>query len=136
MQQHFVSVGPEERIGDAREVMRLARARHLLVLDAGALVGLVSYRDLLEASLAAVLDGTAVREPGSAEDEPVSAHMLVGPVTIAPAATLEEAARCMLRLRLGCLPVVERRAGPPRPVGILAESDLLRAAYVSRPAAS
>jgi CBS domain-containing protein len=43
--------------------------------------------------------------------------------------TLASAARRMLRLKIGCLPVV--RAGPSGPllVGIVTESDLLRAAY-------
>jgi len=133
MQRRYVAVAPNERMGEARELMRLARVRHLLVLEGGVLVGLVSYRDLLEARLASELAG-AGPSPGApdADDEPVSAHMRAGPVTILTTASLREAAGCMLRLRLGCLPVVENGSGAPRPVGIVAESDLLRAAYAVR----
>ena len=36
----------------------------------------------------------------------------------------------MLRLQIGCLPVVEATPEGPRLVGLLTESDLLRAAYL------
>lgn len=137
MQRRFVSVGPDEPIGEARELMRLARVRHLLVLDAGVLVGLISYRDVLEACLEAALCDAADRHESPRPDEDrVSAHMRPRPATIAPTASLREAAGCMLRLRLGCLPVVETSSGALRPIGIVSESDLLRAAYVARPGAA
>jgi CBS domain-containing protein len=51
------------------------------------------------------------------------------PWTASPDTTLREAAERMLRFKIGCLPVVER--GPDRLelVGLITESDLLRAAY-------
>lgn len=134
MQRRFVAVAPTETVEGARELMRLGRMRHLLVVEDGAVVGLLSYRDLLEAQLQPELAGDVVGKPRSGTgEEPVGAHMVPAPVSVGPGATLHEAAACMLRLHLGCLPVVERASGPPRLVGIVTESDLLRAAYAGRP---
>ena len=47
--------------------------------------------------------------------------------TISPKATLAEAAALLLQHKIGCLPVVDP-AG--KPVGLVTETDLLRAAYV------
>jgi CBS domain-containing protein len=43
--------------------------------------------------------------------------------------TLGAAARRMLRLKIDCLPVVRAGSNGPALVGLLTESDLLRAAY-------
>ena len=50
--------------------------------------------------------------------------MTNNPVTIAPDASVGDAAREMLERKIGCLPVVESG----RLVGILTESDLVRLA--------
>lgn len=133
MQRRFVEVSPEERAGDVRELMRLGRVRHLLVVQDGLLVGLVSYRALLEARLAAELATESPAGGGARlDDADISSVMVPVPVTITPSATLREAAACMLRLHLGFLPVVDEGAERPRPIGIMTESDLLRAAYGAR----
>jgi CBS domain-containing protein len=61
-----------------------------------------------------LLRGVAVKEVMS---EPV--------VTVAPDASVRDAARLMLERRIGCLPVVD--AGVL--VGLVTETDLLRSAY-------
>ena len=52
MRAHFVSVAPGETVLDADRIMRLARIRHLPVVVNGRLVGVLSHRDVLEASIA------------------------------------------------------------------------------------
>jgi acetoin utilization protein AcuB len=130
MRREFITVPAEEPLLAAQQTMRLARLRHLLVVDEGILVGIVSYRDVQDELLE-----RAARETGAVWREamravPVRSAMLADPYYVRPATPAIEAARRMLRLRLGCLPVCESGAGAePRLVGLLAESDLLRAAW-------
>ena len=56
MQREFASVRSDERLDFVDDVMALGRVRHLPVVDDGKLVGVVSQRDLLAASLTRVLD--------------------------------------------------------------------------------
>ena len=130
MRREFISVGAAEKVLDARRTMQLARLRHLLVVDdGGALVGILSYRDLQDAALAHAEATGARRWQDEVRDVSVREVMVASPYYVRPETPADEAARRMLRLRLGCLPVCENGAGAPRIVGILTESDLLRAAW-------
>jgi CBS domain-containing membrane protein len=115
MRRDFVCSAPEEPLEEARQTMRLARLRHMLVTRGDALVGILSYRDLLERLDARVSSGACVGDA-----------MQRAPLAVGPDASLGEAADRMCRYGYGCLPVVE---GGDRLVGILTETDLLRAAY-------
>jgi len=106
--------------------MRMARLRHVPVVRSGILVGVLSYRDLADAFLDAGRTGPA---DSFLRATPVSGLVRGAPVTIAPGESLAEAVDRMLALRLGCLPVAVPTDGGPRLVGLLTESDLLRAAY-------
>src|SRR5262245_19807102 len=129
MRREFVRAAPTESLLAVLRTMQLARLRHLLVVDEGRLVGLVSYRDLQDGALAraerltperwrAELGGVAVREA-----------MRASPYFVRPETPADAAARRMLRLRLGCLPVCENGGAAPRLLRLLSESDLLRAAW-------
>src|SRR5262245_8467352 len=56
MQREFASVRSDERLDFVDDVMSLGRVRHLPVVDGGRLVGVVTQRDLLAASLSRALD--------------------------------------------------------------------------------
>jgi len=132
MLRDFVTAPRATTVGQARGLLRSARLRHLLVVEDGILVGLVSHRDVLEASVAALCRYF----PG--EEDPLSAvtieSLLRGePSTIAREASLEDAASRMLALRLGCLPVTSRCPQGQRLEGLVTEAGLLRAAYLPRP---
>lgn len=133
MLRNFIHVAPEATAQDARQLMRSARIRHLPVVSNGVLLGLLSYRDLLEFALR-----QAERDPGALDAlraSTVAALMTADPVAATPSSTLEEAALRMLRHRVGCLPIVDG-PDPARAlvVGLLTESDVIRAALRARPA--
>ena len=127
MRAGFVTTEPGELLESARQTMRMARLRHLLVTQDDRLVGLISYRELLERLLAKALDGA----PGNGRK--VADVMKVAPAFITPETSLADAADRLCRYGLGCLPVLSAEPGSPletgRLVGIVTESDLLRAAY-------
>jgi acetoin utilization protein AcuB len=127
-----ITIDPEAAVGTAVDVMRSKRIRHLPVVDdAGALVGLVTDRDLRHAALA----------PAMQEYLPVSAHrraqrlgeaienlrvrdvMTWAVITTGPEAPLMYAALIMFESRVGSLPVLEGT----RLVGLLTEQDVLKA---------
>ena len=56
MQTEFVAVKPGDHLDFVDDVMKLGRIRHMPVIDDGKLVGVVSQRDLLAASLSRALD--------------------------------------------------------------------------------
>ena len=51
MRTNFVSAAPDDSLLEADRIMRLARIRHLPVVEKGLLVGLLSHRDVLAASI-------------------------------------------------------------------------------------
>lgn len=130
MRRNFISVARTDSLLDADRIMRLARIRHLPVVDRGWLVGVLTHRDVLDASLARLEQ----RDPGERADHlraiSVEDVMQRNPYTADFHTTLADAARRMLRLKIGCLPVVQVCSEGMELVGLITESDLLRAAYV------
>jgi H+/Cl- antiporter ClcA/CBS domain-containing protein len=97
-------------IGEAREVARQARHQGYPIVDAGAIVGLVTRRELEAAEPGARVGSLAIRPPISVTDD----------------SSLRDAADLMVAHRIGRLPVVEKDA-PSKVVGIVTRSDLLHA---------
>ncbi|MBI4012591.1 MAG: CBS domain-containing protein [Candidatus Rokubacteria bacterium] len=110
MSTDLVTVRPAESVRRAYEIMRDRRIRHLLVTEYGRLVGILSDRDLRPILLSPGLTGASVAEV-----------MSETPTTIAPGASVEDAASLLVVRKIGCLPVVEEE----RLVGIVTETDLL-----------
>jgi CBS domain-containing protein len=108
----------------ADDLMRLGRIRHTPVLDesTGAVVGVVSQRDLFRGALARSLGYGEHAQQKVLGMLLVKDVMTTDPVTVGPDAPLEQAARLMLERKIGCLPVVE----DGKLVGILTESDFVR----------
>jgi acetoin utilization protein AcuB len=94
-----VVIGSDRTLDEAHRLMRERGIRHLPVVDGGALVGLVSQRDLyLAETLKGVDPGTdTVREAMSAE-----------PYAVRPDASLAEVAEVMAERKLGSAVVVDR----------------------------
>ena len=127
MQTEVTTLTIHDRLDLADDVMRLGRIRHIPVLDQTKLVGIVSNRDLLAASLSRVLDFAVTDRRTflrSIEISEVMAHDLI---TVESGATLREAAALMLRHKIGCIPIVK---SDRTLIGLVTETDLLRAALL------
>jgi CBS domain-containing protein len=127
MLRHVITALPGMTLLDADALIRSARLRHLVVVRSEILVGVLSFRDLAEACLAALRgkpggDGEFLRRTT------VEHLMHQDPGTIGPQSSLEDAVHRMLARRIGCLPVVTPSAEGPRLVGVISEAGLLRAA--------
>jgi CBS domain-containing membrane protein len=129
MRDHFVTATPDESLLEADRIMRLARIRHLPVVSNGRLVGVLTHRDVLDASIARLEKSDGLERAEHLRAIPIAAVMRSDPYTALESTTLGEAAQRMLKLKIGCLPVVRQERDGPRLVGLITESDLLRAAY-------
>jgi CBS-domain-containing membrane protein len=128
MRTEFASLREDDRLDLVDQVMNLGRVRHLPVLDAGArLVGIVSSRDLLEASLTNVLEFAPRERRTFLHSIEVKEVMRRSVETVDAETTLGTAAARMIRHKIGCLPVVDREGVM---IGLVTETDLLLAAYV------
>ncbi|HTF33892.1 MAG TPA: CBS domain-containing protein [Myxococcota bacterium] len=130
MTAHPVAIDPGASALAALESMVERGIRHLPVVEAGRVVGVISINDLRAALPVPVslLSGISVGDRGLVRDYAVGEVMTHFPEVAHPETSLEDAAQRMADRRIGCLPVVD---GQGRIVGMLSSTDALRALATS-----
>ena len=127
MQTDIVTLRTNDTLDIAEDIMSLGRLRHLPVIQIGnRLVGMVSQRDLLRASLSSALNVSAYKRQQWLEKIAVRDVMSKGVVSVEADADIKDALDVLLGEKFGCLPVVEAK----KLVGVLTETDLLE--YLQR----
>jgi acetoin utilization protein AcuB len=117
------TLGRDDTLDLARELMTMGRFLHLPVLDEGRVVGVVSQHDLFRSALMAAVLGFAQGAQKALLRTLRAKDVMSEPaITVPPEMTVEDAARLMLETKIGCLPVVEDGAL----VGLVTETDALR----------
>lgn len=111
MNRRVFTLAPDASVSDARRLLDEHRIRHLPVVVADRVVGMLSDRDVRSASR------------GDPDRTRVGELMTREILTVSPGTRVEEAARLMLAHRMGGLPVLEHGTL----VGIVTTTDLLRA---------
>ena len=97
MRTEFITVAPEDTLGEVAEKMTALNVGSVVVKDFGTLIGILTERDLLKAMAARVHSSEArVRQ-----------FMTVDPVTAIPEMDCEEAEQLMLDRGFRHLPIVE-----------------------------
>jgi CBS domain-containing protein len=122
METKLVTISANERLSTVDDIMTLGRVRHIPVVQAGRLVGVVSQRDLLRASLSALSQHRDAERRAFLSVVEIARVMSTPPIVVTPDATIEEAAEIMASKRIGCLPVLEDH----ELVGMVTETDILR----------
>ena len=108
-----VTVRPEETIARAAEHMRDNNVGALVVVDAGgAIVGILTERDIISRSTAAQADPERMR---------AADVMTVAPLSCTPGASAGEAHQLMVAYGIRHLPIVE----DGKPVGMISSRDIL-----------
>jgi CBS domain-containing membrane protein len=122
MTKKVKTVGRNDSLATADEIMRLGRIRHIVVLDEdGSLAGVLSQRDLFLGGLMKAL-GYGTHAKAKALDMLVVKEAMVSDVaTATPDMLLSKAASTMLARKIGSLPVLEGG----KVVGIVTESDFV-----------
>ncbi len=123
MTKQPVTASPEMPVADALALMRERKIRRLPILDhARHLVGIVSDRDLLEASPSPATSLSVWEITYLLSKITIKSVMTTAVITVTPDEPLENAARIMADNKIGGLPVVMNGAL----VGIITETDLFK----------
>jgi acetoin utilization protein AcuB len=110
MTRHPESIRWDDTLETARQMMKAGGFRRLPVTRNGEVIGMVTERDLRQ-------------HTGYLESTKVNAAMSASVISVAPNSTVEEAARLMVKHKIGGLPVLENG----KLVGIVTTIDMLRA---------
>jgi acetoin utilization protein AcuB len=118
-----ITVPASTTVVEAKALMARCHIRHLLIVEDGRLLGIVTDRDI-RLNLASPATSLSVWELNYLLARlTVDQIMTKAVITVDPQADARSAARLMLEHKIGGLPVVDGR----RLVGIVTETDLVRA---------
>jgi acetoin utilization protein AcuB len=123
MKGNPITVGPQDSFRHAMNLIRQRGIRHLPVVEGNRLVGIVTDRDLRQASPSPATSLEIHELHYLLEKVKVRDIMTSPVVTATPEMPIEAAARLMLTHRIGSLPVLRGTAL----VGIITETDILSA---------
>lgn len=122
MTTDVATIGRNDELTIADDIMKMKRLRHLPVVEEGRLVGMLTQRDLFHAALSTALNFGEKAQKGFLKTVVVKEVMTDEVLTIDPGADVKEAARLLIEHKIGCLPVVENG----KLVGLVTVTDLLR----------
>jgi acetoin utilization protein AcuB len=124
MSKTVVTVEMDDSLRTVKEIFDHLHFHHLLVVDEGKLLGVISDRDVLKA-LSPRLGTMAESSSDSATlNKRVHQIMTRNPVSLRPEASMQDAVSLFNTHGISCIPIVD---GNHRPVGILSWRDILRA---------
>jgi acetoin utilization protein AcuB len=112
---------PTETVGQADQVMAENRIRQLPVVEGGAMLGIVTDRDIR--SFLAQSSLLEPEERAKALETKVRDIMTTDPLTLSPDDELQEAVELLIDEKIGGIPVVDAAEGL---VGIVTYVDVLR----------
>lgn len=126
MTRKVISVRPETSVIEARDLMLSHQIRHLPVVEEDDfLVGIITDRDVRSVLPAAFYHKSDTHMAvGDFSAVKVREAMTPNPRTVSPQDTIEDVLLQIQKLRVGALPVVDRRG---RLQGLISVRDLLRA---------
>lgn len=115
----------EENLELADYAMKTFHFRHIPVVEGNKLVGLITERDILRASISSLDEDYELRNDNLKRYRFVREMMTLVVHTVRPETPLFEAASLLQEKKVGCLPVTE---DDDTLVGIVTHSDFLRVA--------
>ncbi len=128
MTRQVTTLGRNETLKSADDIMRLGRIRHLPVVDDdGNLAGIVTQRDLFHGGLLRALGYGAHARDKALDGLVVKEAMQTEVLTTSANTPLAQAASLMLERKVGCLVVVDGA----KIVGILTEADFVKLAALT-----
>lgn len=119
--RRVVTIGMDQTVSDARALFSRHHFHHVLVVEAGRLVGVISDRDLLKNLSPYLGTFSEQRRDTVCLERKIHQIMSRSLVVTPPETPISEAAVLMLNEGVSCLPVVEHG----RPIGIVTWRDLL-----------
>lgn len=121
----LVTVELDDTLATVKEIFDALHVHHVLVVEDGQLIGVVSDRDLWRA-LSPYIDSIVETARDVATlNKRVHHVMSRKPLTLGPEASVSAAVDLMLTHRISCVPVVDPAQ---RPLGIVSWRDILKQA--------
>ena len=120
-----VTVTPQTSVAEVWDLMRDLEIRHVPVVENGALVGMLSDRDLARFDIARLLTTEGAEALRNELGTPVVKVMSSDVIVVTPETELDEIVELLVEHRIGAVPVV--RSGTREVVGIVSYIDVLRA---------
>jgi len=118
-----VTISLDEKQDLVDEIMSSGDIRHMPVTKGGFVVGLVTQRDLLRAKISSVIGFSEEDRKELLEATDVEKVMVKDVKLADPNEPVVHAAKRMLEMRIGCLPVVNNDR---ELLGIITEIDVMR----------
>lgn len=126
MSEDPFAVEVTESVADVAMKLLEADVRHLPVIEEGALVGMISDRDLKEVAPFLLEDtGGATGDARGRLSQPISEYMSSDVVSVTPEDDVSDVIDAMIEQRVGAVPVVEPDSS--KLVGIVSYVDALKA---------
>jgi CBS domain-containing membrane protein len=120
-----ITVDRTDTLAFADELMNVERIRYVPVVDGDVLVGILSQRDVVAASIS-TLSNPSEEEDLERKRKVEVARVMHGTVeTVTPDTPVVRAADTLLAQQLGCLPVIDERH---HLLGVVTRSDFVRLA--------
>src|SRR5690606_34542947 len=119
-----VSVSPDDSLAVVKQIFDHVKFHHVLVVEQGILLGVLSDRDLFKALSPHI--GTAAETPRDLATLNKKVHQVMRrkPVTLQPQAKVMDAIHLFNSEGVSCIPVVDSNN---RPQGIISWRDIIRA---------
>jgi CBS domain-containing protein len=122
MTREIAVLHEEDNLELAESAMKSFRFRHIPVVEGDKLVGLVTERDLLKASISSLDQDHDLRDHNLKRYFFIREAMTLDVTSVRPDTLILDAARLMREKKLGCLPVTDDDG---KLIGIVTGSDLV-----------
>ena len=123
MSKAIVTVEMDDRLKTVKEIFSSVRFHHLLVVESGRLVGVLSDRDLLKALSPRIGTPAETEDDSATLNKRVHQIMTRRPIVLKSDAAIHEAIDIFNKHNISCIPVVDDEN---KPVGILSWRDILK----------
>lgn len=124
MSENIVTVEMEDPLSKVKDIFNKTNFHHLLVVDSGKLIGVISDRDLLK-SLSPKIDSIAATTMDLAcLNKKVHQIMTRKPISINSDSTIKDAIDVFNTNKISCIPIISDEGSP---VGILSWRDIMKA---------
>ena len=124
MSKKIVTVELDDSLAVVREIFDNLKFHHLLVVESGKLIGVVSDRDLLKAVSPNLGTISATLKDEATLNKRVHQIMTSKLFTLKPEAAISDAVNLLNTHKISCIPVVDNEF---RPLGIVSWRDILKA---------
>lgn len=125
MTTDLVTLKDTDSVSRGRQIMGNKHVRHVPILnEAGEFVGLLTQRDVLAATVSVLADVDQQTIEDMESSIPIREIMTTAMTVVHEDTLLREAAKYLLELKVGCLPVLSNA----QLVGILTEADFIKLA--------